>query len=82
LSPYGQTPKDVTYNPQIPIEAFDFIVTDEIDQLITLASSTLGRFHLDGKAAVVVGGGRGLGQAVTLALAAVRASICGAGRTP
>lgn len=32
--PYGETPKEVTYNPQIPIETFDFIVTDECHRSI------------------------------------------------
>ncbi len=33
LSPDG-TPKEVSYNPQIPIETFDFIVTDECHRSI------------------------------------------------
>ncbi len=32
--PYGQPPKEVTYNPKIPIEPFDFIVTDECHRSI------------------------------------------------
>lgn len=32
--PYGETPKEVTYNPKIPIETFDFIVTDECHRSI------------------------------------------------
>jgi type I restriction enzyme R subunit len=32
--PYGEAPKEVTYNPQIPIETFDFIVTDECHRSI------------------------------------------------
>lgn len=32
--PYGQPPKEVTYNPKIPIETFDFIVTDECHRSI------------------------------------------------
>lgn len=32
--PYGETAKEVAYNPQIPIEAFDFIVTDECHRSI------------------------------------------------
>ena len=33
ISPDG-TPKDVSYNPQIPIETFDFIITDECHRSI------------------------------------------------
>jgi len=32
--PYGETAKEVAYNPQIPIETFDFIVTDECHRSI------------------------------------------------
>ena len=32
--PTDRTPKDVIYNPQIPIETFDFIVTDECHRSI------------------------------------------------
>lgn len=32
--PFDAKPKDVTYNPQIPIETFDFIVTDECHRSI------------------------------------------------
>lgn len=34
ISPYGEIAKDVAYNPQIPIETFDFIVTDECHRSI------------------------------------------------
>jgi type I restriction enzyme R subunit len=34
VSPYGEAPKEVAYNPQIPIETFDFIVTDECHRSI------------------------------------------------
>ena len=34
MFPYGEAPKEVTYNPQIPIETFDFIVTDECHRSI------------------------------------------------
>ena len=33
ISPYGE-PKEITYNSQIPIETFDFIVTDECHRSI------------------------------------------------
>jgi type I restriction enzyme R subunit len=32
--PFGEAPKEVAYNPQIPIETFDFIVTDECHRSI------------------------------------------------
>ena len=34
ISPYVEIPKDVAYNSQIPIETFDFIVTDECHRSI------------------------------------------------
>jgi len=34
LPPEGEKPKEVSYNPQIPIETFDFIVTDECHRSI------------------------------------------------
>jgi NAD(P)-dependent dehydrogenase (short-subunit alcohol dehydrogenase family) len=51
-----------------------------LDQLTALASSTLGRFQLNGKVAIVVGGSRGLGQAMALALSAAGADVCVVGR--
>jgi len=54
----------------------------ELDKLLALAPSTLDRFRLDGKAALVVGGTKGLGQAMALALAAAGADVCIAGRGP
>jgi 2-deoxy-D-gluconate 3-dehydrogenase len=50
------------------------------EELVVAASSTLNRFRLDGKAAIVVGGGRGLGQAMAFALAAAGADVCVVGR--
>jgi len=32
--PYEESPKEVTYNPNIPIETFDFIITDECHRSI------------------------------------------------
>lgn len=52
----------------------------DLDQLTALASSTLKRFHLNGKVAIVVGGSRGLGQAMALALSAAGADVCVVGR--
>ena len=51
-----------------------------LKQLTALASSMLNRFRLDGKVAMVVGGSRGLGQAMSLALAAAGADIGVVGR--
>lgn len=34
ISPMEEKPKEVTYNPQIPIETFDFIITDECHRSI------------------------------------------------
>lgn len=34
LYPFAMEPKEVSYNPQIPIETFDFIVTDECHRSI------------------------------------------------
>lgn len=54
----------------------------ELDKLMVLAPSTLQRFRLDGKVALVVGGNKGLGQAMALALAAAGADVCVAARGP
>jgi 2-deoxy-D-gluconate 3-dehydrogenase len=48
----------------------------DLDQLTNLASSTLERFRLDKKVALVVGGSRGLGQAMALALSSAGADVC------
>ncbi len=32
--PFAQPPKEVTYNPKIPVETFDFIITDECHRSI------------------------------------------------
>jgi 2-deoxy-D-gluconate 3-dehydrogenase len=48
----------------------------------TQAQSVLQRFDLQGKAAVVVGGNKGLGQAMALALASAGADVCIAARGP
>lgn len=52
----------------------------DLDRILSLAPSTLERFRLDGRVAVVVGGTRGLGQAMALALAAAGAEVCVVGR--
>jgi len=54
----------------------------DLEKLTRLAPSTLDRFRLDSKAALVVGGTRGLGQAMAMALAAAGADVCVSGRGP
>jgi 2-deoxy-D-gluconate 3-dehydrogenase len=54
----------------------------DLDRLKALAPSTLHRFRLDGKVALVVGGNKGLGQAMALALAAAGADVAVAARGP
>lgn len=54
----------------------------DLDRLIQTAPAILERFRLDGKRALVVGGNRGLGQAMALALAAAGADVCVVGRGP
>jgi 2-deoxy-D-gluconate 3-dehydrogenase len=54
----------------------------DLDRIRKLAPSTLDRFRLDGQAALVVGGTKGLGQAMALALAAAGADVCAASRGP
>ncbi|MBN1936190.1 MAG: glucose 1-dehydrogenase [Anaerolineae bacterium] len=54
----------------------------DLEKALALAPSTLDRFRLDGKAALVVGGTKGLGMAMALALAAAGADVCVASRGP
>jgi len=54
----------------------------DLDRDLGLAPSTLDRFRLDGRVALVIGGNRGLGQAMALALAAAGADVCVVGRGP
>jgi len=54
----------------------------DVEKLVNQATSTLDRFRLDGKASLVVGGNKGLGQAMALALAAAGANVCIVGRGP
>ncbi|UCF90446.1 MAG: glucose 1-dehydrogenase [Desulfobacterales bacterium] len=54
----------------------------DLDKVKKLAPKTLERFRLDGRAALVVGGNKGLGQAMALALAAAGADVCIIGRGP
>ncbi len=55
---------------------------DDLKKLTSIAATTLDRFRLDGKTALVVGGTKGLGQAMALALAAAGADVCVASRGP
>jgi NAD(P)-dependent dehydrogenase (short-subunit alcohol dehydrogenase family) len=52
----------------------------DLDRARAAAPSTPGRFDLHGKVAVVVGGTKGLGQGMALALAASGADVCVVGR--
>jgi 2-deoxy-D-gluconate 3-dehydrogenase len=54
----------------------------DLDKLIQMAPTTLERFRLNGKAALVVGGNKGLGQAMAMGLAAAGADVCVAARGP
>ncbi len=54
----------------------------ELEKSMELAPSALDLFRLDGKVALVVGGTRGIGQAMALALAAAGADVCVASRGP
>ncbi len=54
----------------------------DLDKIMALVPSTLDRFRLDGKVALVVGGNKGLGQAMALALAAAGADVCVVARGP
>ena len=54
----------------------------DLDKIMASVRTTLDRFRLDGKAALVVGGNKGLGQAMALALAAAGADTCIVGRGP
>jgi 2-deoxy-D-gluconate 3-dehydrogenase len=55
---------------------------DELDALVEAARSSPDLFGLEGKKALVVGGNKGLGQAMALALAAAGADLCVAARGP
>jgi len=56
--------------------------TLNIEQLTKLASNVEDSFLLEGKSALVVGGNKGLGQSMALALAGAGANVCVAGRGP
>jgi len=54
----------------------------DLDKIMALVPSTLDRFRLDGKVALVVGGNKGLGQSMALALAAAGSDVCVVARGP
>lgn len=54
----------------------------EVERLIPQARELPGRMMLQGKKALVVGGNKGLGQAMSLAFAAAGADVCVVGRGP
>jgi len=54
----------------------------ELEKLTSQAASTPDRFRIEGKVALVVGGNKGLGQAMALALAAAWADVCVVARGP
>jgi 2-dehydro-3-deoxy-D-gluconate 5-dehydrogenase len=54
----------------------------DIDQVLNVASKIARSFDLSGKAALVVGGSRGLGQAMALALAGAGADVCVVSNSP
>lgn len=54
----------------------------DLERVLQQAPSTLDRFRLDGRVALVVGGNKGLGQSMALALAAAGADVCVVGRGP
>jgi NAD(P)-dependent dehydrogenase (short-subunit alcohol dehydrogenase family) len=55
---------------------------NDLTSLTAFAPRTLDLFRLDGKAALVVGGNKGLGMGMSLALAAAGADVCVAARGP
>ena len=54
----------------------------QLDEVIQLAPTIPDLFRLDGKVALVVGGTRGIGQAMAVAMAAAGADVCVVGRGP
>lgn len=55
---------------------------DELHDLVEKVRLTQGRFSLTGKRALVIGGNKGLGQGIALALASAGADVCIAARGP
>lgn len=54
----------------------------ELDDLVAKAAKLSHQFSLDGKKALVIGGNKGLGQAMSLGLGAAGADVCIVGRGP
>jgi 2-deoxy-D-gluconate 3-dehydrogenase len=54
----------------------------EDKELVAKARTVLARFDLEGKVALVTGGGKGLGEAMALALAGAGANVAIGGKTP
>mgnify|MGYP005846462317 CR=1 len=54
----------------------------DLEKVLELAKTAAKRFDLTGKTALVVGGNKGLGQSMALALASAGADVCIAGRGP
>ena len=59
----------------------DTLELDSLNDLVKKASSVSSRFVLEGKNALVVGGTKGLGQAMALGLAGAGADVCVAARS-
>ena len=57
-------------------------MSEDLEKLVQMAPTTLQRFRLNGKAALVVGGNKGLGQAMAMGLAAAGADVCVVARGP
>ena len=58
------------------------MTVSDLDRVLEQARTALDRFTLTGKRALVVGGNKGLGQAMSLALASAGADVCVVGRGP
>lgn len=57
-------------------------INSTLEELCRGASRAPSLFSLEGKSALVIGGNKGLGQAMSLAMAAAGANVCVAGRGP
>ena len=54
----------------------------DLEKVFKMAKKTAKRFDLSGKSALLVGGNKGLGQAMALGIASAGADVCIAGRGP
>jgi 2-deoxy-D-gluconate 3-dehydrogenase len=75
LCPFNYIWRWIIYDKQV-------MKVSDLEKLMNQVTSTLDRFRLDGKTALVVGGNKGLGQAMALALAAAGANVCIVARGP